>query len=353
MEIDTPALLVDLDLMEANITRMNRFLAGKGVRVRPHYKTHKTPAIAIMQLEAGAIGITCAKVEEAETLVFAGVKDILIANEIVGNKKIARLAGLARYANLMVAVDDPKNIEDLSQGMVAMNAYLRVLVDINVGMNRCGVEPERAPDLARLVAKTPNLVFAGVMGYEGHCQTIKDPEEKRVATRQAMERLLHARDNVESIGLEVEIVSCGGTGTHAIDANTPGITEIQAGSYVFMDRDYRDAGIDYHCALTVLGTVISKPSKDRAIADVGLKGMSTDHGLPELIGVPGGRLLRLSEEHALIDMSEASKQLEPGDKVEFIPGHCCTTANLHDKLYGVRNGRLEVVWPIVGRGKFR
>lgn len=352
-EMDTPALLVDLDSMEANITRMDRFLAGKGMRVRPHYKTHKTPAIALKQLEAGAIGITCAKVEEAETLVSAGVKDILIANEIVGRKKIARLAGLARHANLMVAVDDPRNVEELSEGMSATGAWLRVLVDINVGMNRCGIEPEDAPALAQRVAGAPGLLFVGVMGYEGHCQTVKGFEERQAATRQAMDRLLKAKELVEAGGLKVEVVSGGGTGTHAIDADIPGITEIQAGSYVVMDRDYRDAGIDYANALTILATIISRPVPGRAIADVGMKGMTTDHGMPELVSVPGGRLARLSEEHAVLELTDPSVKLEPGDKVEFIPGHCCTTMNLHDKVYGMRGGRLEVVWPIAGRGKFR
>ncbi len=352
-DMDTPALLVDLDLMEANITRMDRFLAGKGMRVRPHYKTHKTPAIALKQLDAGAIGISCAKVEEAETLVSAGVKDILIANEIVGRKKIARLAGLARHASLMVAVDDPRNVEELSQGMSEAGAWLRVLVDINVGMNRCGVEPEDALALAQQVANAPGLMFVGVMGYEGHCQTIKGMEERQEATRQAMSRLLQARELVQAGGLDVEIVSGGGTGTHAIDADIHGITEIQAGSYVVMDRDYRDAGMDYANALTVLATVISRPTPGRVIADVGLKGMTTDHGLPELIGVLGGSLTRLSEEHAIIDLSDPTVELKPGDRVEFVPGHCCTTMNLHDRVYGMRGERLEVVWSIAGRGKFR
>ncbi|MGI5837859.1 MAG: alanine racemase, partial [Chloroflexota bacterium] len=264
-EMDTPALLVDLDLMEANIERMKRFLDGKGVSVRPHYKTHKTPAIALKQIEAGAIGITCAKVDEAETLVNAGVKDILIANEIVGDKKIARLAGLARHANLMVAVDDPRNVAELSKCISAAGAWLRVLVEINVGSNRCGIHPEQVVELARQVDAAPGLAFVGLMGYAGHCQTIPDPEEKLKATQQAIGKLLAAKELAEANGLKVEIVSGGGTGTHAIDADIPGITEVQPGSYVVMDRSYRDAGIDYANALTVLATIISRPLPNRAI----------------------------------------------------------------------------------------
>lgn len=353
-DLDTPALLVDLDLLESNISRMARFLEGRQTRLRPHYKTIKTPAIALKQVAAGAIGITCAKVEEAETLVNAGIKDVLIANQVVGPRKIARLAGLARHADLMVAVDDPHNVDELSAGVSAAGARLRVLVEVNVGNNRCGVEPgEAAVVLARRVAEAPGLVFAGLMGYEGFCQRIENPSEREAATRKAMESLLETKRRVEASGLRVEIVSGGGTGTHAIIADIPGVTEIQAGTYVLMDTDYRDLGIDFGCALTLLATVISRPNPHVAIADAGLKAMTNDHGMPELVGVPGGKLIRLSEEHSKIELADPSIGLRPGDRVEFIPSHACTTVNLHDRLYGIRGGRLEVVWPIEGRGKFR
>jgi len=353
-ELDTPALLVDLDLMESNILRMARFMYGTSARLRPHYKTHKTPAIARKQAEAGAIGITCAKVEEAETLVNAGIRDILIANQVVGPKKIARLAGLARHADLMVAVDDARNVDDLSTGMVAAGARLRVLVEVNVGNNRCGVEPgEAAVRLAHHVAEAPGLVFAGLMGYEGFCQRIQDLAERERMARGAMAKLIATRDMVEAAGLEVGIVSGGGTGTHAIVSTFLGVTEVQAGTYVVMDTDYRDLGIDFGCALTLLATVISRPNPETAILDVGLKGITIDHGIPELIGVPGGRITRLSEEHAKVELSDPAVKLVPGDKVEIIPSHACTTISLHDTLYGIRNGRLEVVWPVAGRGKFK
>ena len=353
-EMDTPALLVDLDVMEANIARMARFLEGKQARLRPHYKTHKTPAIALKQLEAGAIGITCAKVEEAETLVNGGVKDILIANQVVGRTKIARLAGLARHAGLMVAVDDPRNVDELSAGMMVAGASLRVLVEVNVGNNRCGAEPgDAAVSLAKKISEAPGLRFAGIMGYEGFCQRIKDMAAREAAVRKAMASLLRTRDLIEAGGLEVDIVSGGGTGTHTIIATIPGITEIQAGTYVVMDADYRNLGVDFGCALTLLATVISRPVPGIAIADAGLKAMTEDHGMPELQGVPGGKLVQLSEEHAKIELAGPSVTLDPGDKVEFIPGHACTTISLHDNLYGIRNNRLEVVWTIAGRGKFR
>ena len=353
-DMDTPALLVDLDLLESNILRMARVLDGTGVRLRPHYKTHKTSAIALKQVAAGAIGITCAKVEEAETLVNAGVRDVLIANQVVGPRKIARLAGLARHADLMVAVDDAQNVADLSAGMVDAGATLRVLVEVNVGNNRCGVEPgERAVRLTRQVAEASGLIFAGLMGYEGFCQRIKDVAEKEAAVRRAMAFLLQTRDQVEASGLEVQIVSGGGTGTYPILAGIPGITEIQAGTYVVMDVDYRDLGADLGCALSLLSTVISRPSPGVAITDAGLKEMTNDHGTPELQGVPGGKLAKLSEEHATLELSDPSVRLQPGDRVEFIPSHACTTMNLHDRVYGMRKGRVEVVWPIAGRGKYR
>lgn len=353
-ELDTPALLVDLDVLESNIARMAGFVASHGLRLRPHYKTHKTPAIALKQMEAGAIGITCAKVEEAETLVNAGIRDILIANQVIGRRKITRLMGLARHANLMVAVDDAENVADLSAAAVAGGASLRVLVEVNVGMNRCGVEPgSPAVELAHRVADAPGLVFTGLMGYEGFCQRIKDFAERAATTRQAMQKLIKTKEMVEASGLKVEIVSGGGSGTHAITGEIAGMTELQTGSYVVMDTDYRDLGLDFGCALTLLATVISRTTPGAAITDAGLKAMTDDHGMPEVKAVPGGRLVRLSEEHSRIELSDASVGLRPGDKVEIIPSHCCTTINLHDSMYGIRKGRLEVVWPIAGRGKFR
>ena len=353
-EMDTPALLVDLDVLESNIARMAGTAASRGVNLRPHFKTHKTPAIALKQLEAGAVGITCAKVEEAEVLVNAGVKDILIANQVIGPRKIARLAGLARHARLMVAVDDPTNVRELSAGMVAAGATLRVLVEVNVGMNRCGVEPgEAAVALARKVADSPGLVFAGLQGYEGFCQRIADPAEKESTTRKAMDGLVCSRQMIEAAGLEVGIVTGAGTGTHAITSAVPGMTEIQPGSYATMDADYKNLGTDFGCALTLLATVVSRPVPERAITDAGLKAMTDDHGLPELVGMEGARLERLSEEHGKLALSDPSLPLSPGDRVEFIPGHGCTTFNLHETLYGMRNGVVEVAWPIAGRGKFR
>lgn len=354
-EIDTPALLIDLDIMESNIARMANFLEGKQAKLRPHYKSIKTPAIALEQIEAGAVGITCAKLDEAETLVNAGIKDVLIANEVVGRAKIAKLAGLARHADLMVAVDDAGNVRELSDAVATAGARLRVLVEVNVGNNRCGVEPgDDAVRLAHAVADAPGLVFAGLMGYEGFAMRIMPYSAREETVRKAMGLLLATRDAVEKSGLPVGIVSGAGSGTHAIVAGIPGVTEIQAGTYVLMDTDYRDAGLDFGLAITLLATIISRPRPNVAITDAGLKSLTTEHGMPELIGLPGAKLVgRLSEEHGKIELGDPSMKLAVGDRVRIIPSHLCTTMNLHDVVYGIRNGRIEVAWPISGRGKVR
>ncbi|MCL5257256.1 MAG: alanine racemase [Chloroflexi bacterium] len=230
-EIDTPALVIDLDVMEANIAKMASYFAGRKSNVRPHFKTHKCPNIAQMQLQAGADGITCAKVEEAEALVNGGVlKNILIANQIVSKPKIAKLMGLNRHAEVMVCVDDPQNISDLSDAAQLSGVELGVLVEVNVGMNRCGVDtPEEALELAKQVEKAKGLRFMGLQGYEGHVVMVPDFEERKAAVLRDMQRLLEARQMVEKAGLPVTIVDGAGTGTYSITGDIPGVDEIQAG----------------------------------------------------------------------------------------------------------------------------
>lgn len=352
-EIDTPALLIDLPAMERNIARMAQYFADKPAKLRPHAKTHKCAIIAHKQLAAGnAVGITCAKVGEAEVLVAGGIRDILIANQIVGPQKITRLMGLARHADLMVAVDDPQNVDELSAAAVAAGAQLRVLVEVNIGMNRCGVEPgEPALALARKVAEAKGLRFAGLQGYEGHLVMHPDPQERRQRAVAAMQTLVDTRRYIEAAGLEVSIVSGGGTGTYDASGTVPGVDEIQAGSYVFMDTKYRSVGVDFECALTVLATVISRPTPTVAITDSGMKVLTSEFGLPAVKDLEGATLARLSEEHGKVEFSSPNRDLKIGDKIEFIVSHGCTTINLHDRYYAVRDGRLEAVWEIAGRGK--
>jgi D-serine deaminase-like pyridoxal phosphate-dependent protein len=352
-ELDTPILLIDLDLMESNIAKMADFFRNISKNLRPHTKTHKTPIIAHKQIKAGAIGVTCAKLGEAEVMVNSGISDVLIANEIVPLNKIEKLMGLAKHADMMVAVDDPDNVENLSRAAQSKGVNLRILLEVDTGMNRCGTLPgEPTLRLAQKVSRSKNLIFAGLMGYEGHTVTIPDFEQRKLETEKSLTMLVETKDLLERSGLQVGIMSAGGTGTYNITGQFPGITEVQAGSYVVMDVFYRNVLQDFDCALTVLTTVISRPNKDVAIIDAGIK-TTTKEGLPEVVGIEGAKVISLSEEHGRLDVSECNVNLKPGDKIEMIPNHCCTTINLHDRLYGIRNGRLETIWDIAGRGRVR
>jgi D-serine deaminase-like pyridoxal phosphate-dependent protein len=350
-EIDTPALLLDLDVMEGNIARMADFFSGVEANLRPHVKTHKTPILAHKQIAAGAIGITCAKLSEAEVMVESGIRDILIANQIVGTQKVERLVDLTRHADVIVAVDSAENVKELSMAAQRRGATVRILVEDDVGQGRCGVDPgEPALDLARRVAESKGLEFAGLMGYEGHAVSIADVDERTRKARLAMKMLMDTTSLIKRAGLSVEVVSAGGTGTYNISGTYPGVTEIQAGSYILMDGSYRKI-VPFDCALTVLTTVISAQSPERIIVDAGMKSISQDMGMPEAMGQFDLLVTRLSEEHGKLKSTSGASPLKPGDKVELIPSHGCTTVNLHDRYYAARNGRLEAVWPIGGRGK--
>ncbi|MCX6032185.1 MAG: DSD1 family PLP-dependent enzyme [Chloroflexi bacterium] len=351
-DLDTPALCLDIEAVEANIRRMANALRDSPVRLRPHAKTHKSPILAQMQLAAGAIGITCAKLGEAEVLAAAGIKDILIANQIIGTGKIARLVNLAAYTDVMVAVDDAANVAELDAASQAKGVRLRVLIEVDIGMARCGVFPgEPTLALAQRVVASPGLRFEGVMGYEGHTIFLKDPEERRQKTEASVKLLVDTADLLRRRCIPVPIVSSGGTGTYFITGRYPGVTEIQAGSYITMDGQYREeVGIDFAYGLTVLATVVSARDPDRAEIDAGLKTLTRDFGLPKVIDPPGWELVGLSEEHGHLRRAGGAP-LKPGDKVEIVPNHGCTTINLHDEYHVIRRGMLEAVWPIAARGK--
>lgn len=350
--LDTPALCLHIETVEANIQRMAEAFRGTPVRLRPHSKTHKSPMLAHMQLAAGAIGITCAKLGEAEVMAAAGIKDILIANQIVGASKIARLVNLAAYTDVMVAVDDAGNAADLSAAAQAKKVRLRVLIEVDIGMNRCGVEPgEPALALARRIRDLPGLRFEGLMGYEGHCVMIPDPEERRLKAEASLKLLVDTASLLRSGGIPVGIVSSGGTGTYFITGRYPGITELQVGSYATMDSQYREGvGIDFDYGLTVLSTIISTRGEDHAICDAGLKALTRDFGLPEVLRPSGWEVVSLSEEHGRL-RRVGGPSLSIGDKVEIVPNHGCTTINLHDSYHVIRRGVVEAIWPIAARGK--
>ncbi len=352
-DLDTPALLVDLDALEHNLAAMASFFAGRPARLRPHAKTHKCPQIAHRQLAAGAGGITCAKLGEAEVLADAGIDDILIANQIVGPAKIARLVELAARARLTVAVDDPANVAALGEAARARGVSIRALVEVDIGMGRCGVRPgAEALALARRVAASPGLELAGLMGYEGHLVFTKDAGERKTRVEAAMAQLLETRALLEEAGLAVQVVSGGGTGTYDVTGSYPGVTEVQAGSYVFMDATYRQVRPEFRPSLSLLAMVISRPQRERLVIDAGHKALTSEFGLPEVQGVAGAEPPKLSEEHSRIALSQPDLvNLRPGDKIRLLPSHCCTTVNLHDRLIAVRGGVVADVWPIAGRGR--
>ena len=351
-EIDTPALVIDLDVMEDNIARMAKYFAGIDANLRPHIKTHKCPIIAQKQVEAGGRGITCSKLGEVEVMVYAGLRDILIANEIVGKQKIKRLMDLAQQADLTVAVDDPGNIDDLSKAAETAGIKLKVLVDVNVGMDRCGVEPgEPALGLAKKVAASPGLKFMGLMGYEGHVVSIASTDERTRKGRESMKLLMATKDLIEKAGLPVPVVSSGGSGTYNISGPYPGVTEIQAGSYIFMDAHYQETGIEFRNSLTLLATIVSLHLPDRIMTDAGMKSITAEFGFPVVKGRDDLEVIGQNEEHGKIRTKTGTTSLKVGDRIELIPSHGCTTVNLHDRYYAVRKGKVEAVYPILARGK--
>lgn len=353
-EIDTPALIIDLDVMESNIARMAAFMAGTSAKIRPHSKTVKTPVLAHKQIAAGAEGICCAKVGEAEVMVAGGIRDIFITNQVVTRAKIARLMSLAHQADIKVATDTAENVADLARAATLAGVELKVLVEVDVGMHRSGVEAgEPALTLATEIERAKGLRFEGLMGYEGQCVFVPDFETRETRTRAALQPLAETAELIERSGIPVRTVSSGGTGTYNITAQLPRITEIEAGSYVFMDGRYRSVLQDFDCALTVLSTVVNRPRPDRATIDAGVKAMSTDFGLPQPMGLPGAELTGLSEEHGHVKVEGEATNLRVGDLVRIIPSHCDTTINIHSHYFGVRKGVLEAVWEIGARGRFR
>jgi D-serine deaminase-like pyridoxal phosphate-dependent protein len=350
--LDTPALLLDLAAFERNVVRMATFFADKPATIRPHSKTHKCPQVSLRQLEAGATGITCAKVSEAEVMADAGIRDILVANQVVGFAKIDRATDLAARCDLMVAVDDAANVQQLSEACQAKGVTLRVLVEVDVGMGRCGLQPgPSALELARQVDTAPGLKLAGLMGYEGHLVMVEDATERARRVQAAFDPMAETIALLERHGLAIQIVSSGGTGTYDVTGTLPFVTEIQCGSYVFMDSTYLKIRPEFEPALTVLATIVSRPVPERVVIDAGLKAMSKEFGWPVPTAARGLAVRYLSEEHGVLDVEPgAAFDGKPGDRVRFLPSHCCTTTNLHDMLHIIQEGVLVDLWPIAARG---
>ena len=314
-------------------------------------RLHKSPLIARWQADRGAVGQCVQKVAEAEVLVWGGVKNVLVSNEIVSPAKLARLAGLARTATISVSVDNPAAVELLSQAAVAAGSEIAVLVEIEVGGGRCGVAPgAEAVRLASLVDRSPNLRFGGLHAYHGRAQHLRSPSEREDAIRGASAKAALTVDALRAAGLACPIVSGAGTGTFELEAASGVFTEIQAGSYLFMDADYsrNSEPPSFGQSLFVLSTVMSTPRPGVAVIDCGHKGIAIDSGLPLVADRPGLLYVGASDEHGNLQVSGPEPVL--GEKVRLIPGHCDPTVDRHDWYVGVRNGRVELVWPVAARG---
>jgi len=344
-DIPTPALLVDLDLMEFNLRLMADFFADKPAKLRPHFKNHKAPMLAWKQLRAGARGVTCATLREAEVLVEHGVDDILIANEITGEWKADRLAALSRHAKILVCVDSAATIRDLGRAQRNSGTSLQVLIDIDTGLGRCGGQP--AVDLARLAVED-GLTVRGVSGYEGHLQPMLPGPERDQKVHAVCRDLVATKSAIDAAGIQTDVVSTGGTGTFAVCGTYPGITEIQAGSYLLMDTQYQLRQVPFQRALTLLASVISKRGQDHAVLDCGMKELSAERGLSTVKDMAGVTLKALHAEHGLLHLEEGpARSLEVGNKVELWVHYSDATVNLHTSLYGVRHGQIEEVFQIV------
>ena len=353
--LDTPALLVDLDVMAANIARIVATCRAHGVAWRPHSKAHKTPEIAHMQIAAGAIGVTCAKLGEAEVMAAAGIRDILIANQIVGPIKIGRLVLLADHADPIVCVDSIENVNELDAAFRTAGKRLRVAIEVDIGMNRAGVEPgPPVVAFAQEIANRPGLRLVGVVGWESQATTIADPAEKERTVRAAVAALTASARACEAAGHSVAVVSCGGTGTFPYCAQQPGVTEVQVGGAIFSDMHYRTHyHVDFAPALTILTTVTSRPTPTRIVVDAGKKSMSGDAAMPAPRGIPPISAMKLSAEHTKIELEQPSAVPGIGDKIELIVGYSDTTVHLHEEIVGVRGGRIESVWRVAARGKLK
>jgi len=342
-DVDTPALVLDLDAFEKNLNTLNAAVGGK-VRVRPHAKTHKCPDVAKRQIALGAVGMCCQKVSEAEAMVEGGVQDVLVSNEIVGAPKLARLAELSRRAKIGVCVDNAENVRQLK-------GDLDVYIEIDVGMRRCGVPPGApAVALAREIVKS-GLRFAGLQAYHGRAQHIRSMEERHAVIETAAQHVQHTKRLLKEAGIECPIVTGAGSGTFMLEVEAGAWDEIQCGSYAFMDVDYAKnewaAPLPrFEHALFVLSTVMSRPSAEVAIVDAGLKASSVDSGMPG-VWQKELRYTHASDEHGWV---EGKNPPALGEKLLLVPGHCDPTINLYDWYVCVRRGRVEALWPITARG---
>jgi D-serine deaminase-like pyridoxal phosphate-dependent protein len=359
-ELDTPVLLVDGEAFDRNMQRMAKLAADADIAWRPHAKAHKSPAVAEMQIAAGACGICCAKLGEAEVMAAEGSKDILITTPVIGASKIMRLLHIANQASVSVVADDAGNLEEMAKFAQTLGVRPDVVIEVDVGQGRCGVQPgEPALDLARQVMTADWLHFKGLQGYQGAIQMTASFEERKQAADEALARLTGTAELIREAGIPCDYLTGGGTGTSVIDAAAGGLTELQPGGYLFMDARYRDIQWDdgnkvpFEQTLTVLASVISKPADNRCILDMGLKAVSSDGGPPVPVDVPGATFKFAGEEHGELSWEDGDCPLGLGDKVRFMPTHCDTTVNLHDRFIVTREETVTEVWDIAARGRLQ
>ena len=352
--IDTPALVVDLDVFSRNLDRMAN--SALGIRLRPHAKAHKCPEIAQMQMAAGAVGVCCQKTDEAAAFVAAGIPDVLITNEVVAPAKIARLTDLAQRATIGVLVDDAANVLALSDAAVRGGATLDVYVEVDVGAHRCGVAPgASAVTLAQRIAEAPGLRFRGLHAYHGGAQHLREPEERAAAIESAAALAAMTRDAIDDAGILCAIVTGAGTGTWRHERDSGVWNELQPGSYLFMDADYQrnvlaPDEMRFEQSLFVVAGVMSVAGHDRAVVDAGLKAFAFDSGLPGVHNRPGTRYVKASDEHGVLELAADAAPLVRNDRVWLVPGHCDPTVNLYDWIVGVRRDRVDAVWSVAARG---
>lgn len=359
-DLPTPALVVDIDKLEANLAQMAGYAKQAGVSLRPHAKTHKTPEIARRQVAAGAIGISCATIREAETMARAGLSGLLITSEQVGVNKVARLIRLTEQRpDTMSVVDSAAHAQALSKAAAADKTVLNILIDIDPNGRRTGIEPgAKAEELGKLVDSLPHLNLRGVHGYAGAASHVRGWAQRKNESTDLMAPVLTSFAAMKKAGLPMEIMSGASTGTYNIDCEFAGMTELQVGSYVFMDADYRGIGgqsgavyDDFHPSLTVLSTVISKNHPCIATIDAGIKSFATDHdALPEVVGIEGATYTFNGDEHGRIHLENAARDVQLGEQLELIVSHCDPTVNLYERMYVCRGDEIVDVWPVAGRG---
>ena len=354
-ELETPTLLIDLDLFESNIRQLYSFCNDNGKAWRPHSKANKSPEIARLLIDHGAIGITCAKLSEAELMVEHGIQSILLANQIVSPGKFATLAQLQRRAEVIAAIDNIAVVKAMGAAAISAKTTIPILIELDIGLKRVGIEPgEKTLALAKAVCGQDGLEFRGLMGYEGHVLNISPPADKLAACHQAMDLLIQSKALLEENGIEVEIVSAGGTGSYEISGLHEGITELQAGGGIFMDAMYRQAlhVESLEQALTVLATVTSR-STDHVVLDAGFKTLSSYHHPPEVLDRDDLSFSYLSAEHGVFAINPGCDGPALGEQLRLLVGYSDSTTFLHDHFVAIRNGRVEKIWDIAGRGLIR